>query len=265
MININRVSKIKKIFITAAVLFCAIFLLASLSACAPSDYKPTLKNAQVNTPDIMQSGKLKVGVDFGNPPLAGETSKSAGIDIDVASALGDELGLQVEFVDVGSSPELSLANKKCDIVMGIPKYSEISELKKLDPYLETGCALFSKSANAQVPKKDGNDKISTQMASASALASQAQFGVSCVKLENSLNACFDQLEKGQVKYVAADAVIGTYTANQVECDCQIIALLTKPSGYCIGIPQANKNLSDKVSAALDNLKKGGVLEAIERR
>ena len=95
--------------------------------CAPTDYSPSLKDAKLSSPSILEDGKLKVGVDFGNPPFAGDTAKSSGIDIDIAAAIADELGLNVEYVDVGSSPELALENNKVDMVMGMSKSTKITE------------------------------------------------------------------------------------------------------------------------------------------
>lgn len=73
------------------------------------------------------------------------------------------------------------------------------------------------------------------------------------------------LEKGEVKYVAADAVIGTYSVNNSDNDAYLIALLSKVSGYCIGADKTKTNLTNKVSAILGNLSKNGVLETIEKR
>lgn len=125
---IKELSISKKIIVSAIVAFVAVALCAAFSGCAPGAFNPEKKDPQLKTPDILQDGVLKVGVNFGNPPFAGETSKAAGIDIDVASAIADELGLEVEFVDVGTSPDLALSNKKCDIVMGVSKATNVDEM-----------------------------------------------------------------------------------------------------------------------------------------
>lgn len=103
------------------------------------------------------------------------------------------------------------------------------------------------------------------MASQSAIACQAQFNAANIKLNGTLSESFDMLEKGDVKYVAADAVIGTYSVNNSDNDAYLIALLSKVSGYCIGADKTKTNLTDKVSAILANLSKNGVLETIEKR
>ena len=118
----------KKLLVTVFAAVVAISLCVAFCGCAPGSYNPQKKDPQLKTPDILENGKLKVGVDFGNPPFAGETSKAAGIDIDVASAIADDLGLEVEFVDVGTSPDLAIENKKVDIVMGISKATNSDEI-----------------------------------------------------------------------------------------------------------------------------------------
>lgn len=103
------------------------------------------------------------------------------------------------------------------------------------------------------------------MGSSSAFALSAQFNSENIKLENNISTSFEALEKGSVKYVAADAVIGTYAAKSSDMSASIIALITKPSGYCIGCNPDNKNLISKIQGALETLKKGGVLSLIESK
>lgn len=107
--------------------------------------------------------------------------------------------------------------------------------------------------------------FATEMASQSAIAAQAQYSAANIKLCGTISEAFEKLNSGEVKYVAADAVIGTYTSNNTEIDASLIALLSKTSGYCIATKKDKTNLAQKVSAALENLSKGGVLEVIEKR
>lgn len=262
MLKENFVKKGNKFVMALAVCAFVLFACLLISGCAPSGYKPTLKNPEIKTPDILQDGTLKIGVDFENPPLAGETSKSAGIDIDVASAICDQLGLKAEFIDVGSSAQLSLNNKKVDIVMGLSKSVNSDEIWKSDVYLQTAAALFSTEEKAAIPQKGGSDKISTQLASASALIAQNQYGSGAIKLESSLSASFEALKKGDVKYVAADAVVGTYTGLNSDINASIIALLSKPSGYCIGVSKSNKALQEKIANIVADLSKNGTFDSI---
>ena len=92
-------------------------------------YTPPEKSATVSSPTIGKSGTLRVGVNAGSPPLAGSPSSSSkivGIDVDVAAALADQLGLKLEIVDVGTDPEAALKEGKVDVAMGIGSESDVS-------------------------------------------------------------------------------------------------------------------------------------------
>lgn len=257
--------KVKKISIGILAAVIAAVLCLAFAGCAPGSYKKELKEAQLHTPDILEEGKLKVGVNFGNPPMAGETAKAAGIDIDVASAIAEELGLQVEFVDYGASPDTALNEKSCDIIMGIPKSTNIEGVFKSEPYIQTASALFAKDSDAPVPVKSGADVFAAEMASPSAISCQAQFNVANIKLDNTLSAAFEELDRGDVKYVAADAIIGNYNIKENGIKASMIALLNKPSGFCIGANAKNTNLCDKIKATVETLTKNGIFLVIEKR
>ena len=125
--------------------------------------------------------------------------------------------------------------------------------------------MFSLDKNKSIPTRESADKISTQIASPSALAAQAQFNVSNIKIENSIEKCFDSLKDGSVTYVAADAVIGSYLVNTSGIDASICVLLSKPSGYCIGADKANVKLVNAITSALDAIINGGITDVIEKR
>ena len=85
-----------------AVAFAALLAvgLFGLAGCTGSGtYQPELKPAEVAPPVIGEEGTLRVGVNTENPPLAGMGSgKIIGIDVDIAAALADELGLATTYL-----------------------------------------------------------------------------------------------------------------------------------------------------------------------
>ena len=125
--------------------------------------------------------------------------------------------------------------------------------------------MFAKDEKTAIPVAGGADTFASEMASQSALACQAQFSAANIKLCGSITEAFEKLNNGEAKYVAADAVVGTYTVNNSENKASMICLISKPSGYCIGATKTKTNLCDKIKASLENLSKGGVLEVIEKR
>ena len=142
-----------KALVCCAAAACLAMVLAGCSS--QQSYTPPEKSATVSSPAIGKSGTLRVGVNAGSPPLAGSPSSSSkivGIDVDVAAALADQLGLKLEIVDVGTDPEAALKEGKVDVAMGIGSEIEVPFWRS-PAYLPKGVALFSTSANATVPTK----------------------------------------------------------------------------------------------------------------
>ena len=254
-----------KALVCCAAAACLAMVLAGCSS--QQSYTPPEKSATVSSPAIGKSGTLRVGVNAGSPPLAGSPSSSSkivGIDVDVAAALADQLGLKLEIVDVGTDPEAALKEGKVDVAMGIGSESEVSFWRS-PAYLPKGVALFSTSANATVPTKAASPKIAAQVSSTSSWQVTNEFGQDALVSENDLKSAFAALADGSAQYVAADAVIGMYAAHSGGYDAQIVALMQQPGGYCVGVLEANTELQAAVKDALAALTDGGIVSVIEKK
>lgn len=245
----------------------ALCLTGVLAGCASYDYKPESKAAAVTTPVIHQEGKLVVGVDTNNPPLAGQASKIVGIDIDIAAAIADELGLQLEIVDVGSAPVANLNDGTVDIVMGIDASLNDSAMWKSETYLQTAPVIFAlEGADVAMPSAGMAEKIAVQTASLSATLVTNEFGADVLQNESALDVAFNSLKDGLVTYVAADSVIGGYAATTIDgCDVKPIAALQSPTGYSIGVLNSNTDLKVTVQDTLKKLYDSGVISVIEKK
>ncbi|GKG90890.1 substrate-binding periplasmic protein [Gordonibacter urolithinfaciens] len=254
-----------KALVCCAAAACLAMVLAGCSS--QQSYTPPEKSATVSSPAIGKSGTLRVGVNAGSPPLAGSPSSSSkivGIDVDVAAALADQLGLKLEIVDVGTDPEAALKEGKVDVAMGIGSEIEVSFWRS-PAYLPKGVALFSTSANATVPTKASSPKIAAQVSSTSSWQVTNEFGQDALVSENDLKSAFAALADGSAQYVAADAVIGMYAAHSGGYDAQIVALMQQPGGYCVGMLEANTELQAAVKYALAALTDGGIVSVIEKK
>lgn len=254
-----------KALVCCAAAACLAMVLAGCSS--QQSYTPPEKSATVSSPAIGKSGTLRVGVNAGSPPLAGSPSSSSkivGIDVDVAAALADQLGLKLEIVDVGTDPEAALKEGKVDVAMGIGSESDVSFWRS-PAYLPKGVALFSTPANATVPTKASSPKIAAQVSSTSSWQVTNEFGQDALVSENDLKSAFAALADGSAQYVAADTVIGMYAAHSGGYDAQIVALMQQPGGYCVGVLEANTELQAAVKDALAALTDGGIVSVIEKK
>lgn len=260
---------IRRRFVMAALgaaLACMTLMLAGCSG--SGSYQPELKSAEVAPPVIGEEGTLRVGVNTENPPLAGMGSgKIIGIDVDIASAIADQLGLKISIVDVGSDPAAAIADGKVDVVMGIDAANADSSYWVSPSYLPTGIAVFALNADAGIPTADSDATFAAQVSSKSAWAVSNEFGESALTPTDTLKDAFVALRDGTVKYVAADAIIGLYAAHGLDggLDVSIVSMLMKPSGYCMAVATDNADLQKAAGDVLASLAGNGTIDVIERK
>lgn len=252
----------------ASLVLCAILgvcLIAPLAACSSETYSPAAKTPVVSSPTIGQDGTLRVGVDASKSPFAGQTESGiVGLNVDIAAAIADDLGLKLEIVDVGIDPSSALMGGTVDIVMGIDKTDSTVDFWTSDPYIQSASALFSTDAAAMIPTDD-TQKIAAQVSSASAWEVSLQFGEGALVSASDPEAAFSDLSSGTVSYVAADAIIGTYAAHKNGIEAHIIGLLQNPSGYSVGVSEENAELKQIISDTLVKLEGNGMIDLIETK
>lgn len=251
-------------------LACALVacLCVALVGCQSQDYKPQAKSQTVSSTALGNPGTLRVGVNASSAPLAGQTSSSSrivGIDVDVAAYLADQLGLSVEVVDVGTDPASALSEGRVDIALGVDASEDGAGYWKSSTYLDTGVALFGTASESAVPTVDSKPKIAAQASSKSSWRVTNLFGDDSLVVQNDLKSAFEALAKGSARYVAADAVIGSYVSHTNNYGDKIVALLQDPSGYCVAVAEKNTELQGAITSAVDKLVKGGVIDIIESK
>ena len=239
-----------------------------LTGCNSQTYSPQSKSQTVSASALGKDGTLRVGVNASSAPLAGQTSSSSkivGIDVDVAAYLADELGLKVEIIDVANDPAAALKNGTVDMVLGVDASDDEADYWRSASYLETGVALFGSEAETSVPTVDSKPKIAAQASSKSSWRVTNLFGDDALVAQSDLKSAFSALANGSARYVAADAVIGTYVSYSNEYADKIIALLQDPSGYCAAIATTNTELQSAMSSAMTKLINGGMMDVIESK
>lgn len=258
---------LKRLRTIAAITFSAI-LTTSLFGCSSSEeYKPSLSSPTVSSPTIGQDGTLRVGVNSDRSPLAGMGSERIiGIDVDIAAAIADELGLKLEVTDIGTDAEKALAEDKVDLVLDIDSSENHSGFWTSEDYIPTGVALFAlESSDSTIPQTVSDKSIAAQVSSKSAWAVTNAFGTDALSSTTDLATAFTDLSSGSIDYVAADVIIGMYAANRQGIDVKIVALLGAATGYCAGVAQENTELQSIVKDTLERLKSNGTIEVIEKK
>ena len=253
-------------FVALACLFVA-FGALWLCGCTTNTDAPGLKSSSVSNSAVKEAGTLKVGVNTSLSPMAGTgNSKIIGIDVDIAAAMADQMGLKLEVVDTGSNAAKALANGDVDVVLGVDVTEGPANAKLTDQYLQTCVSYFAKAgSNEGTPKAGANKKIAVQGSSKSSWSATNLFGKDAVLSCDDLTSAFQSLQKGDVQYVAADAVVGLYAANKANIDVEIVGVEENSGGYCAAVKSDSTETYSAVQDALTKIKSAGMIDVIENK
>jgi polar amino acid transport system substrate-binding protein len=208
---------------------------------------------------------LTVGVDSTSAPYAGEHSGALiGIDVDVAAALADQLGLKLKVVDINSENVVDqLTSNKVDAIMSWNNTGNTStQVTKVGTYLTDGTALFgiSVNGNLQVNKSSLQGvKIGAQAGSISVTTAGTYCGYNNVVTYGTLSEAFAALESGAVTYVACNAVAGSYLATSYG-DISYAIMLDSPTNVTLAVAATDTDLQKALSGALTTIKSNGILK-----
>jgi polar amino acid transport system substrate-binding protein len=228
----------------------------------------SLPSAAVTPPDIAEAGVLRVGVDSSRAPFAGlSDGKIVGIDVDIAAALAENMGLTLVVIDVKDQDiNALLADGAIDVAMGIQgdAASSFNETQ-IGPYLIDGPAVFTVGLSGESqsfdPAQLNGMTVVAQEESLAAWQVGKDYGDGNLRTYPSLNGAFDELVAGSASYAAADAIVGSFLAIQydgIRCE----GMLADSQGVCLGVATSKQGLATKLTDALRALRDGGNLQVI---
>ena len=228
----------------------------------------TLKQPTVAPPTIGEEGVLRVGVDSSRTPYAG-TSEGiiVGVDVDIAAALAEEMGLKLEIVDIrGQDANILLREGNVDVVMGIQEDEENPFTGvKVGPYLVNGPAVFtvglSNTAQEFNPEALEGVTMVAQEGSLSAWRASKNYGEENVVVFPSLSDAFDELASGAYSYAVGDAILGSFLAVDMD-NINCIGILGDLQGVYIGVASNKAELVTELTKALRSLRDSGNLNII---
>ena len=232
------------------------------------DLPPRQLHAQVSEPAIGASGVLRVAIDASDAPqsMIDGQGKMVGYAVDVAHALGDRLGLRVEFVtDV--RPDKVGSPRTADIYIGAREDDEDDAVTVVAPYLESAPALFAKTmAGKASPLSSSVDDLEGAtvgvQSSSAAQDMLSSLGTSAEqKTYANVNECLSALDKGEVDFVACDATAGAYLSRAYG-DIVFAGALDESDSYGIAVKARNEELREAIVDALDEIEADGTLDAI---
>ena len=265
----EAVTKKKSMLAVIVAVACAMVVLSGLAGCQfgsqppESDLTPQLESGTTD-------GTLTVGINASNSPYGGTNSsnETVGLDVDVAAAIADELGMKLQIVDVNSNGRSALANKKVDVALGLTKSGNNDQISYTSAYVNDGASLYCLSKNKPSGLSGfkatlGNGKVIVQGETAAAYEVQEALGSDSVQACSTMQEAFEALERGDQKFLVADAVIGDYFARNYSDTVRVDFLSSNAVApiYAATLT-SNSEVSSKVSQAIDTITQNGVLRVI---
>lgn len=250
--------------------FSGLVLVASaclLTACGSNDKKDT------SVSDIKDKGTMVVAL---NPEFAPFEFKTlvdgkdtiVGADIEIAKAIGEELGVKVKFSSMSFNNVLaSLQSGKADIA--ISGISATPERKKAynfsEPYYESeNVVLIKKTDLDKYTKTTSLDGLSvgTQKGTIQeTVASEQLKGAKVVALTQN-GEMINELKNGQIQAVVLEKPIAEgYVANNDDLTISNITLKNDDAdAYAVALPKDDDKLTKKVNKVINELKDSGKID-----
>lgn len=212
-----------------------------------------------------------IGLDDELPPMGfrDENNEIVGFDIDLAKAVGEKLGVTVEFQPIDwAAKEIELESGKIDALWnGLTITDERKETMDItDPYLQNRQIIVVKTDSDIQSKADLEGKIVGLQDGSSAVdavnADELASAMELTTYDTNILALSD-LDIGRVDAVVADETFVGYYMAQNENDFRVIE--DGDFGeefYGIAVKKGNTELLNAIQAALDELDADGTAAEI---
>ncbi len=242
-----------------AAVFAALAILSVFSACSSEPEKET----------------LRVGFNFGYPPFEyySETDGSqAGIDVDLANAIADKLGMKAEIVETSWTEIFEGVEKEqydCAISAITITDKRLLSYDFSDPYITNyQCILTLKDAELKPSNPDetaglkiGVQEGTTSDAFITDYALSNGFEISRLAFATASDV-FTDLEAGRLDALVCDSMVAECYLNKSELFEMTWIQDDNPEEFAVCIKKGNAELTEKINSALAELKSEGTLDDI---
>ena len=227
--------------------------------------------------DVQEKGTLVVGLDDTFAPMGFRDADGnlVGFDIDLANAVGEELGVEVEFVPIDwNAKEMELEAQTIDCVwngMSITP-DRLENMELTDKYLNNKIVLMSlASSDLDVTEASqlADLQIGTQVDSSALKMLQSNEAYESFKDNiseyNKYDTAIMDLKAGRVDVIAVDQVLGEYTNNNLGGEMKECTYSLGDDYYVIGCAKGNTALRDLLNDTLEKLVNDGTAAQISEK
>ena len=212
-------------------------------------------------------GKLTMSTNAAFPPYEStdDNGNFVGIDIDVAAAIADKLGLELQVDDMDFDAALLAAqNGKSDMVMaGVTVTEDRQLVMDFSDSYATGIQsiIVKEDSDIATPDDLADKMIGTQRGTTGYIYCSDDFGDEHVTPYDDGLTAVQALVNGQVDAVVID---NAPAKEFVEANpgLKILDTAYAEEDYAIGVAKGNTAMLNAINGALEELKNDGTLQAI---
>lgn len=214
--------------------------------------------------NIVEKGKMIVGFTEYPPMGFKENGEITGFDIDIAKAVGEKLGVEIEFVYIDwDAKVLELDAGNIDMIWNGLTITEDRQKEILfsKPYFNNRIVILTlkdSTINSISDLADMNVGVELQSSGQSALESNEIFGSikEMVKYTTITEAVLD-LKAGGIDAIVADEIFARYAVSKEADAYKIPEDVFNSENYGIGFRLEDVALRDKIDQIIDELAEDG--------
>jgi len=224
---------------------------------------------------IQREGLMRVGMDASWPPfeyIDESTGQIVGLDVDLAQAIGQRLGVEVEFVNVGfDSLYDALYVGRFDAIISALPYDPLlyGDVAYSISYFNAGQVLVTRTDETEISEADdlAGKRLGVEMASeGDVLGRQLQKKIEDLSLETYMapQDVLRALKDGQVEAAIVDAV-SVYQFAATEGSVQVVGNPLTDELYVIAVQLDSHLLLKAINEALVKIREDGMLESLQEK
>jgi len=269
-------------FRLASIVAVAAAVLVLFAACGGEEKKAenTPTGSATSAPKVaeLQDGVLQVGSDISYAPIEffeEGTQNPEGLDVDLADALAEELGVRAEFINTGFDGIIGALNvSRFDVLISAMTVTEERQ-KEIDfiPYFAAGTDILVAEGNPKniktiedlsgltVGVQIGTIQVDQLKAANDTLKAAGKPEISVLTFDQNPLAV-EQLRTGRADAVIADSPVVANEARLSDGKLEALGLAVEAAPYGIGVRKGSTQLKAAIEGALQKLIANGEYKAI---